>query len=232
MILSRTAVVMALIAGPALAGEPDDLTLPQGFHANIVAEGLGPVRHLVVRDNGDIYLSTGRGVAREGGDGIIAVHLRPDHRTDRIEHFGVVDGGTGIAMWHGALYAASPSRIYRFVFHGDALLPDPEPTVIVDNIAKSKQSNHGIAIDKKGDLFVTDDGTDNICTASNNSNEIMPAGLQAMSGSWHSRRNLALRSRQAQSEFCQWGAGRHGDPRHDCADFGERRHAVRLCAWT
>jgi glucose/arabinose dehydrogenase len=169
---------MALIVVPAMAAEPDDLTLPQGFHANVVAEGLGPVRHLTVRNNGDIYLSTGRGVAREGGDGIVAVHLGPDHRADRIERFGVVDGGTGITMWHGALYAASASRIYRFAFHGDALLPDPEPTVIVDNIAKSKQSNHGIAIDKKGGLFVTNDGTDNICTGSNSSTDVMPAGLK------------------------------------------------------
>ncbi len=178
MNLLRAAIVMALIISPALAAEPDNLTLPPGFHATVAAEGLGPVRHLTVRDNGDIYLSTGRGVARDGGDGIVAVHLGPDHRADRIEHFGVVDGGTGITMWHGALYAASPSRIYRFAFHGDALLPNSEPTVIVDNIAKSKQSNHGIAIDKRGDLYVTDDGTDNICTASNNPNEVTPAGLK------------------------------------------------------
>src|SRR5215469_14876383 len=178
MNLSRTAIVLALIAGPALAAEPDDMTLPQGFHATVVADGLGAVRHLAVRENGDIYLSTGRGIARDGGDGIIGLHIGSDHRADRIEHFGVVDGGAGIAMWHGALYAASPSRVYRFAFHGDALLPDPEPRVIVDNIAKSKQSNHAIAIDKKGDLFVTDDGTDNICTGSDSSTEVRPAGLK------------------------------------------------------
>src|SRR4051812_39662018 len=178
MNLSRIAFILALITCPAFAAEPDDLTLPQGFHATVVAEGLAPVRHLTVRDNGDIYLSTGRGVAREGGDGIIALHLGADHKADRTEHFGVVDGGTGIAMWHGALYAASLSRIYRFTFHGDALLPNAEPLVIVDNITKSKQSNHGIAIDRKGDLFVTDDGTDNICTGSDSSTAMMPTGLK------------------------------------------------------
>src|SRR6185437_3643262 len=150
MNVGRTIIVLTFLAGPCLAAEPDDLTLPAGFHATVVAENLGPVRHLAIRDNGDIYLSTGRGVARDGGDGIIAVHIGAGHKADRVEHFGVVDGGTGIAIWHGALYAASPSRIYRFSFHGNALLPDPEPTVIVDNIAKSKQSNHGIAIDRKG----------------------------------------------------------------------------------
>ncbi len=225
MNLLRAAIVMALIISPALAAEPDNLTLPPGFHATVAAEGLGPVRHLTVRDNGDIYLSTGRGIAREGGDGVIAVHLGSDHRADRVERFGVVDGGTGIAMWRGALYAASASRIYRFAFHGDALLPDPEPTVIVDNIAKSKQSNHAIAIDKKGGLFVTDDGTDNICTASNNPNEVTPAGLKPCpdigirAGIWR------FAAGKPDQSFANGERGRYRHPRHDGADFGERRPA-------
>lgn len=178
MNLSRVVIAMTLIAGPAVAAEPDDLTLPRGFHATVVAEGLGPVRHLAVRNNGDIYLSTGRGIAREGGDGIIALHLGPDHKADRVEHFGIVDGGTGIAIWHNDLYAASPTRVYRFRFHGNALLPNAEPEVIVDDISRSKQSNHAIAISKQGDLFVTDDGTDNICTSSGGPSELNPAGLK------------------------------------------------------
>ena len=60
MKLSRTAIAIALITTPALAAEPDGLTLPTGFHATIVAEGLGPMRHLAIRDNGYIYLSTHR----------------------------------------------------------------------------------------------------------------------------------------------------------------------------
>ena len=178
MKLSRAAAVLALISGPALAAEPEGLTLPPGFHATLVAEGLGPMRHLAIRDNGDIYLSTGRGVAAQGGAGIVALHLGADHKADQTEHFGIVDGGTGIRIWHGALYAASPSRVYRFAFHGKDLLPGSEPTVIVDNIPKSKQSNHAIAINRKGDLFVSVDGTDNICTAPNPPAGTTPVGLK------------------------------------------------------
>src|SRR5207344_1673133 len=40
-----------LAAAPALAAEPDGLILPPGFHATVVAEGVGPVRHMAVRGN-------------------------------------------------------------------------------------------------------------------------------------------------------------------------------------
>jgi len=33
----------------AAAEEPDRLTLPPGFHATVVAEALGPIRHLAAR---------------------------------------------------------------------------------------------------------------------------------------------------------------------------------------
>ena len=178
MKLSHAALALAFIAGPALAAEPDDLTLPPGFHATIVADGLGPMRHLAIRDNGDIYLSTGRGVAPEGGAGIVALHLGPDHKADQTKAFGIVDGGTGIRIWHGALYAASASRVYRFSFHGKDLIPEAEPMVIVDNIPKSKQSNHAIAIDRKGDLYVSVDGTDNIYSAPKSPAGSTPVGLK------------------------------------------------------
>src|ERR1051326_70269 len=165
MKLLHTGVALALLAGPAIAADSDSLKVPPGFHATIVADGLGPMRHLAIRDNGDIYLSSGRGIAIEGGAGIVAVRLGADHKATQIEHFGVVDGGTGIRIWHNALYAASPSRVYRFSFHGKDLLPNSEPTVIVDHIPKSKQSNHAIVIDQKGNLYVSVDGTDNICAA-------------------------------------------------------------------
>jgi glucose/arabinose dehydrogenase len=172
------ALFLACATAPALAAEPDGLTLPPGFHATVVAEGLGAVRHLAVRGNGDIYLSTGRGTSPQGGPGIIALHLGPDHKADRIEHFGVVDGGTGIRIWHGALYAASASRVYRFAFHGDALVPDSEPVVIVDAIPKSREFNHPIAIDAKGNLFVSIDASANICTAPNPPAGTPPVGLK------------------------------------------------------
>ena len=178
MKLSHAAIVLAFIVTPVLAAEPDGLTLPPGFHASVVAEGLGPMRHLAVRDNGDIYLSTGRGTGIQGGPAIVALHLGADHKADQTETFGIASGGTGIRIWRNTLYVASAARVYRFAFHSKDLLPDSDPLVIVDNIPKSREFNHAIAIDRKGNLFVSVDGADNICAAPKPPPGTAPVGLK------------------------------------------------------
>src|SRR5262245_38911942 len=87
-------LAVALLVGSAFAfvaaEEPDGLTLPPGFHANVVAEGLGQIRHLAVRSNGNIYVSTSQN--QDGkGSGIIALHLDANHHADQTQHFGSVD---------------------------------------------------------------------------------------------------------------------------------------------
>lgn len=167
---------VALLAGPSRAQEPDGLTLPPGFHATIVAEGLGPIRHIAVRGNGDIYVSTGRGKAAPGV-GIIAVHQDADHKADRIEHFGAA-AGTGIRFKNGVLYAADTAKVYRFTFRGDELVPTKPPAMVVTDMPDSRAANHAIALDDKGDLYVSIDGTANICMAPNPPAGAPPTGLK------------------------------------------------------
>ena len=62
--IAVAAFAMGIASGPALAAEPDGLILPPGFHASVVAEGLGPIRHMAIRGNGDIYVSDGYGNSR------------------------------------------------------------------------------------------------------------------------------------------------------------------------
>src|SRR5260370_15967780 len=88
------AVIALLAAAPALAAEPDGLTLPPGFHASVVADGLGPIRHMALRGN-DIYVSTRHG-ATAPSIGIIALRLGPDHKLLQTEPIAGVDQGTGI----------------------------------------------------------------------------------------------------------------------------------------
>jgi len=145
--------VFALATGSVLAEEPDGLILPPGFHANVVAEGLGPVRHLAVRDNGDIYISTP--VDKQGkGGGIIALHLDSNHKADQTMHFGAVDGGTGIRFDHGALYATSATGIYRFTFRGKELVPAKEPEVIVEGMPALRGLRAQAGKLRMGRLFV------------------------------------------------------------------------------
>jgi hypothetical protein len=63
------------------APEPDGLTLPPGFHATVVAEGLGSIRHLALRGNGNVYVSTPQN-QDPSKSGIIALHLDANHSDD------------------------------------------------------------------------------------------------------------------------------------------------------
>jgi glucose/arabinose dehydrogenase len=118
----------------------------------VVAEGLGPIRHMALRGN-DIYVST-----RHGRDapsiGIIALRLGPDHKPAQTEHIAGADQGSGIRIHKGALYAATSTGVVRFAL-GDALVPTAAPETIVDGLAAT---NHPIAFNGKGDLFVSIDG--------------------------------------------------------------------------
>jgi glucose/arabinose dehydrogenase len=175
MILASLAVVLA--AAPAFADEPDGLKLPPGFHADVVADKLGAIRHIAFRDNNEMYISTLRAPTGFGG-GIVAVHLDAAHKADKTQSFGTVDGGTGIRIYHGMLYASTTSRVYRYKFHGKDLLPDPEPEIVVDGMPASRNVVRGLAFDGKGNLYVSmgATGAANFCT--NSPANAVPVGLK------------------------------------------------------
>lgn len=166
-----------------LAQEPDGLKLPPGFHASVVAEGLGPVRHLAVRDNGDIYVST---LDR----GIFALHLDASHKADQIEHFGAVQGGTGILFYRGALYATTASGVYRFTFSDRTeLVPAKIPEIIVEGMpvrdAGFNRENRTLAVDGKGGIFVGLGGSANLCVARNSPAAAPPGAAPDMPSGTH-----------------------------------------------
>ena len=168
MNLFRVALIVSAAAALAAAGEPDGLTLPPGFHATVVAESLGPIRHLAVRGNGNLYVSTPHN-QDPGKSGIIALHLDANHHADQIQHFGSIDGGTGIRFHNDRLYASTPSGVYRFAFRGSELIPSVDPELIVDGMPAShpgfNRVNRPIAFDGKGSLFIALDASANLCTA-------------------------------------------------------------------
>jgi glucose/arabinose dehydrogenase len=167
---------LSLAILPAQAAEPDNLVLPPGFHASVVAEGLGLARHIAVRDNGDLYVST-RTEPNGAPTGIVALRLDRDHKVIATEHFSTVAGGTGLRIYKDALYAASPTTVYRFAFQGPALVP-ADPEIMIDGMPANGFPSRGLAFDGKGSLYVTVGASSNICLDPAASKSAPPAGLK------------------------------------------------------
>jgi glucose/arabinose dehydrogenase len=164
-------LIATAIINPACAAEPDNLILPPGFHATIVADGLGPfVRHLAFRNKESLYVSTERQTKDAANEGILALHLNANGVADRVEHFSEVDNGTGIAFHDGALYAASANTVYRFRFSGGDLVPTSPPIEIVRNVPFRSP----IVFDGNGRLYLAVGGGSNFCTPANSTEGIGP----------------------------------------------------------
>jgi len=169
--------LLALAASPVLAAEPDNLVLPRGFHASIVAEGVGLGRHLAIRQNGDIFVSTN--TARDGEPtGIIALRLDRDHKAVETQHFGTVANGTSIRFYKNALYAASPTTVYRFDFAGHELVPAAPGQVVLDGLPSKGFPSRGMAFDGKGGLYIEAGASSNICLDPAAPKDAKPVGLR------------------------------------------------------
>lgn len=174
LLYALTAVVMGVSMSSAIASdEPDGLTLPPGFHASLVAEGVAGARHLAFRRNGDLFVST-RG---ENISGVVAIHLGEDHKAERVEHFTRLGGGTGIRFYGDALYVSSPTSIYRFAFHRGEFVPGLAPEAVVEGMPDKGFSARPISFDDRGALYVGVGGASNICVDSSVPKGAKPVGL-------------------------------------------------------
>ena len=92
--------------------------------------------------------------ARPALDGIVALRLGPDHKVLQTDHIAGIDQGTGIKIYKNYLYAANGTGVVRIALD-DMLVPTGAPETIVDGLAAT---NHPIAFDGKGNLYVSIDG--------------------------------------------------------------------------
>ncbi len=145
----------------ATAANNDGLRLPEGFDAVVVADTLGRGRHLVVKDNGDIYVH----LSNRTADDHSMVALRDttgDGKADVISTFGSYPG-TGIEIHDNHLYFATKSRIYRTPLGAD-LLPSGElDTIALLEGGEGGHSEKTFTFDGSGNMYVNVGSLSNAC---------------------------------------------------------------------
>ena len=145
--------------------DPDNggITLPEGFCALVVSDGLGRIRHLAVQPDGDIYVAI-RGRREEPG-GVMALRdTTGDGRADVRVRISEDLGGTGIALSGNTLYYGRDDAILRFRLDRGG----PGSVSATDTLVQGLPSDGGhaaksLAIAPGGNLFVNIGSASNAC---------------------------------------------------------------------
>jgi glucose/arabinose dehydrogenase/mono/diheme cytochrome c family protein len=184
----------------ACANDNGGIALPAGFCATVFADNIGHARHLVVAPNGVVYVNSwsgryyGNDTPPAGGFLVALQDTKGDGRADVIRRFGDSKqsgsaGGTGIALYRGALFAEVDDRIVRYALPTTGLVPTEAPTVIVSGLPLTgDHPMHPFAIDARGVLYVNSGSATNACQLQNripNSPGYQPcAELEIRAGVW------------------------------------------------
>ncbi|GAC1457134.1 MAG: sorbosone dehydrogenase family protein [Steroidobacteraceae bacterium] len=171
--IAALALLTPVAAGAQSSSCPNDagLTLPAGFCATVFADKIGHARHLTVAPNGVVYVNTwGR---HGGGEPGFLVALQDTHgsgKADVIKRFGPADGagGTGVAIYKGAIYAENRDRIERYELSAGAIVPSRPPQIVVAGLPLTgDHPMHPFVIDADGALYVDVASATNACQERN-----------------------------------------------------------------
>jgi glucose/arabinose dehydrogenase len=164
------ALVLTVNGQSKIACDPDNggIKLPEGFCALVVANDLGPARHLAVAPNGDIYvafMSTGGRGRPETGGGVIGLRdTDGDGKFDVREPIGT-GSTTGVGLRNGYLYLAHPKTIERFKMTAGQLKPAGAAEIVVKDLPPDSQQHNdkGLTFDGKGSLYINVGAPSNAC---------------------------------------------------------------------
>lgn len=153
----------ARIAVSSICGRGDaDLVLPEGFCATVFADSLGPVRHIVVREDGTVFVVRQRAV--DGAGGVLALRdTTADGVADTRESFAPEAGGTGIALRGSSLYVDGDGVILRYTVPAGVPLPQGPGVPVVVDLPRGGHDALGFALDDRGGLFVNIGSLTNSC---------------------------------------------------------------------
>ena len=148
-----------------------DISVPEGFTANVFHPGLGATRHLAVRDNGDVYVARSFrmeikmfGQSAAYGTLLALRDTNADGVADIVEAFGPTDVTTEVKIHNGYLYFSSDLVVYRLKLD-DNLVPAGVPEPIAGGFPM--QRSHGtktLAFDREGHMYVNLGAPSNVCS--------------------------------------------------------------------
>ena len=192
-------------AAEPCAGDNGGITLPSGFCATIFADHIGHARQMAVAPNGVVYVNTWSGTYYRNDTppaGGFLVALRDttgNGRADVVVRFGPGaeagnTGGTGIALYNGALYAETNDRIVRYTLPVGTVAPSGPPEVILSGLPLTgDHPMHPFRIDAQGGLYVDLGSATDSCQGANrmpNSPGIQPCTeLETRAGIWRYEAN-------------------------------------------
>jgi glucose/arabinose dehydrogenase/mono/diheme cytochrome c family protein len=155
---------------PLPAGDPGNggLLLPEGFEAVVVADSIGPARHIAINTNGDLYVKLR---VTTGDKGNVALRdVDGDGKADSIVRFGDYpnDGSlaTEMKIHEGYLYFSSEKVLYRQQLIPGQLIPESKPEVILTDDHPHGSHWHitkPVAFDDKGHFYVPFGAPSNAC---------------------------------------------------------------------
>ncbi|NOW47721.1 glucose/arabinose dehydrogenase/cytochrome c553 [Novosphingobium sp. SG751A] len=166
--------------GAGCAKDNGGLSLPPGFCATVFADKLGHTRHLAVAGDGTVYVNSWSGryfrnaPPAPGGGFVIALRdSNGDGVADKVARFGTSEdkgghGGTGIALWHGALFVEEHDTIVRYPIRPGALAPVGAGSTVLSELPLSgDHPMHPFAIQADGTLLVNSGSASNACESPN-----------------------------------------------------------------
>ncbi|MEA3182641.1 MAG: hypothetical protein QOI59_6164, partial [Gammaproteobacteria bacterium] len=164
---------------PACSRDDSGLVLPAGFCATVFADGVGHARQLVVAPNGIVYVNTwsgryyGNDTPHAGGFLVALQDTTGSGKADVNMRFGETvqsggAGGTGVAMYKGAVYAEINDKIVRYTVPRGSIVPQDGPVTIVSGLPLTgDHPMHPFVIDADGALYVDVATATNACQVQN-----------------------------------------------------------------
>jgi glucose/arabinose dehydrogenase len=164
--LSPLLLGLSLTAAPRANSkcDPDNggLVLPEGFCATVVASQLGPVRHLAVAPNGDLYAALS-GKSGDATGGVLGFRDRDgDGKPDERASFGP-GGGNDVEVHDGYIYFAPNDRIVRYRLSGKLEPTGKEETIVAGLPTNGSHTAKSLAFGSGDTMFVVIGSATNSC---------------------------------------------------------------------